>query len=234
MSGWLLERVEIEGLRGINNEGDPLILDFATNSVNSVSAPNGVGKSSIFDALAFAIRGKISKLDDLPAAESGGDYYVNRFHSSGEGTIKLTVKSIGSGQSVSISVKRAANGDRIVTAPQEIDGDALLATLDRDFVLLDHKTLQSFIDHKALERGRSFAGLLGLAKYSKLRQELAALANTRAFNGHFGTHALKSQHSSLDRTDLPPNFHPAAAARSTSIIKSRVIGTASRLVDSRI
>jgi hypothetical protein len=24
MSGWLLERIEIEGSRGINNEGDPL------------------------------------------------------------------------------------------------------------------------------------------------------------------------------------------------------------------
>ena len=39
MSGWLLDSVEIEGFRGINNEGDPLVLQFAHDAVNSVSAP---------------------------------------------------------------------------------------------------------------------------------------------------------------------------------------------------
>jgi DNA repair exonuclease SbcCD ATPase subunit len=72
MSSWFLERLEIEGVRGINNEGDPLVLNFAHDAVNSVSAPNGVGKSSIFDALTYALRKKISKLDDLPATENGG------------------------------------------------------------------------------------------------------------------------------------------------------------------
>jgi DNA repair exonuclease SbcCD ATPase subunit len=81
MSGWFLECVEIEGFRGINNEGDPLVLNFVRDAVNSVSAPNGVGKSSIFDALTFALRKKISKLDGLPAAEGGDSYYLNRFHS---------------------------------------------------------------------------------------------------------------------------------------------------------
>jgi hypothetical protein len=37
----------------------------------------------------------------------------------------------------------------------------------------------------ALDRGRGFAGLLGLAPYSSLRQGLQALSNTRAFNNHF-------------------------------------------------
>src|ERR1700746_3766954 len=115
MSGWLLERIEIEGFRGINNEGDPLVLDFAPDAVNSVSAPNGVGKSSIFDALAFAIRGRISKLDDLPAAESGGDYYVNKFHSSAQGTVSLTVKPIASGASVTVTVTRDIAANRVVT-----------------------------------------------------------------------------------------------------------------------
>jgi hypothetical protein len=34
---------------------------------------------------------------------------------------------------------------------------------------LDHKTFQSFIDDKDLDRGRSFSGLLGLKRYSELR-----------------------------------------------------------------
>ncbi|MEY9424131.1 DNA repair exonuclease SbcCD ATPase subunit, partial [Bradyrhizobium japonicum] len=88
MSGWFLERLEIEGVRGINNEGDPLVLSFAHDAVNSVSAPNGVGKSSIFDALTYALRKKIPKLDELPATESGDSYYLNRFHSKNTGTIR--------------------------------------------------------------------------------------------------------------------------------------------------
>ena len=74
MSGWYLHGIEIEGFRGINNEGDPLILRFKDDCVSSISAPNGVGKSSIFDAISFALRGGIPKLDGLPASESGENY----------------------------------------------------------------------------------------------------------------------------------------------------------------
>jgi hypothetical protein len=83
--------------------------------------------------------------------------------------------------------------------------------LDRDFVLLDHKTLQSFIDDKALDRGRAFSGLLGLAKYSTLRQEFQALANTRAFNNHFDTRTL-AQKQSILKTAIRRQQTEAASA----------------------
>ncbi|MCK1380074.1 AAA family ATPase, partial [Bradyrhizobium sp. 24] len=85
MSGWYLQRVSIEGFRGINNEGAPLVLKLKPDCVNSISAPNGVGKTSIFDAIVYAITGRIPKLEDLPAAEKGPSYYLNRFHSGGVG-----------------------------------------------------------------------------------------------------------------------------------------------------
>ena len=78
MTAWLLRSITIEGLRGINNEGDPLVLEFDPDAINSVFAPNAVGKTSVFDALLFAIRGCIKKLDTLPASEKGKDYYRNR------------------------------------------------------------------------------------------------------------------------------------------------------------
>ena len=49
--------------------------------VNSVFAPNGGGKSSIFEAVTYVLTGAIPKLDALPAAERGmpvmakRDYY---------------------------------------------------------------------------------------------------------------------------------------------------------------
>ncbi|WP_407114714.1 ATP-binding protein [Bradyrhizobium sp. LMG 9283] len=55
--------------------------------LNSISAPNGVGKTSIFDAVVYAITGRIPKLDELPVAEKGSSYYLNRFHAGGVGTI---------------------------------------------------------------------------------------------------------------------------------------------------
>jgi AAA domain len=211
MTTWFLDSVEIEGFRGINNEGDPLVLNFARDAVNSVSAPNGVGKSSIFDALTFALRKRIPKLDELQSAENGATYYVNRFHSKGTGTVKLTVSPAAGGAPVPIVVTRDRLGKRCVSAPTGIDGEALLSSLDRDFVLLDHRSLQSFIDDKALDRGRSFAGLLGLARYSDLRQKLQALSNTTAFNNHFNTRVMFAEQTSLKSTISSQRTEAAAA-----------------------
>jgi len=49
MARYFLGCLSIEGFRGINNDGDPLVLKFKSDAVNSVHAPNGVGKSSIFE-----------------------------------------------------------------------------------------------------------------------------------------------------------------------------------------
>lgn len=183
--GWFLVGLEIEGFRGINNEGDPLKITFKSDCISSVSAPNGVGKSSIYDALCFAIKGEIPKLDRLLHSERPQEYYLNRFHPGGVGTIKLTLLPDNGGPPVAIIVTRTAAGTRSVSGPAGVDAEAVLAELNREFVLLDANTFQSFIDYKALERGRAFAGLLGLAQFSTLRIQLQGLSNTRAFNSHF-------------------------------------------------
>lgn len=104
--GWFLERLEIEGFRGINNEKAPLALSFKPDAISSISAPNGVGKSSIYDALSYVLTGEIAKLERLAAAEKGRDYYNNRFHPAGVGSIRLTLKPTNGGASVSLSVWR--------------------------------------------------------------------------------------------------------------------------------
>lgn len=196
MSGWYLQKVSIEGFRGINNEGAPLVLKLKPDCVNSISAPNGVGKTSIFDAIVYAITGRIPKLDDLPAVEKGSSYYINRFHVGGVGTIVLTLVPATGGAEVDVTVQRNAAGDRTVSASGGADGDAILADLNREFVLLDGKTFQDFIDFAPQKRGRSFAGLLGLKRYSALRQGLASLTNTKAFNNHFGVAAKEAKQNS--------------------------------------
>ncbi|TKV80149.1 hypothetical protein FDV58_18065 [Bradyrhizobium elkanii] len=196
MSGWYLQKVSIEGFRGINNEGAPLVLKLKPDCVNSISAPNGVGKTSIFDAVVYAITGRVPKLDDLPAAEKGSSYYLNRFHAGGVGTIILTLAPAGGGAEVDVTVRRDAAGGQTVAASAGADGDAILADLNREFVLLDGKTFQDFIDFAPQRRGRSFAGLLGLKRYSSLRQGLASLTHTKAFNNHFGVAGKEAKKSS--------------------------------------
>ncbi|TWB93070.1 AAA domain-containing protein [Bradyrhizobium macuxiense] len=196
MSGWYLQKVSIEGFRGINNEGAPLVLKLKPDCVNSISAPNGVGKTSIFDAVVYAITGRIPKLDDLPATEKGSCYYLNRFHAGGVGTIILTLVPANGGTAVDVTVRRDAAGARTVVASTGADGNAILADLNREFVLLDGKTFQDFIDLAPQRRGRSFAGLLGLKRYSSLRQGLASLANTKAFNNHFAVGGKEAKQNS--------------------------------------
>lgn len=195
---WFLEALEIEGFRGINNEGAPLALKFKPDCVSSITAPNGVGKSSIYDALSFALRGKIDKLDRLLQAERPQDYYLNRFHPAGLGTVKLTLRPDNGGAAVTITVTRNAMGQRSVSGHQ--DAEALLSELNREFVLLDGQTFQSFMDETALNRGRSFSGLLGLARYSALRQLLQQLSHTRSFNSHFDTSAQAAKKVAADRS----------------------------------
>ena len=113
--------MEVEGFRGINNEGQPLVLKFNPDTVSSISAPNGVGKSSIYDALSFAIKGGIPKLDRLLQAERPQDYYLNKFHAAGVGTVKLILRPDSGGKPVTITVTRTAAGARTVNGPAGFD-----------------------------------------------------------------------------------------------------------------
>ena len=114
---WFLEGIEIEGFRGINNEGAPLALKFKSDCINSISAPNGVGKSSIYEALSFALRGNIPKLERLLHAERPQDYYLNLFHTGRIGTVKLTLRSENGGDAISIKITRTAAGVRTELLP---------------------------------------------------------------------------------------------------------------------
>src|ERR1700724_1687074 len=76
MPRYYLSQISIEGFRGINNDGDPLVIKFKPNSVNSIHAHNGVGKTSIFEAIHFAIFGTVPRLTRLQGAEHPEAYVV--------------------------------------------------------------------------------------------------------------------------------------------------------------
>lgn len=194
MTRYFLENLKIEGFRGINNDGDPLELKFKPTSVNSVFAVNGSGKSSIFEALTYAIRGSIPKLDGLPAQDKGDSYVTNLFHSQKTATIDLTfVADDGTAPKVEVKVVRDPQGVRKVSSPSgEPKPEEFLKSLDREFSLVDYQTFSRFMEDSPLDRGRSFSSLVGLAKYSNMRQSLQSISDTRAFNSEFDIKSVEA------------------------------------------
>ena len=200
MSRYFLASAAIEGFRGINNDGDPLVLKFKHDAVNSVHAPNGVGKSSIFEALHFALHGTVPRLEGMQDAEQGASYIVNKFHPAQQATVALVFKSDDGTPDVSITVTRTAAGGRVVTSPSShADPDSFLADLCEDFVLVDYPRFASLVDCSALERGRSFASLVGMSRYSQLRQALDGAKNTRNINGDLGLSTLDTEVTAENR-----------------------------------
>lgn len=187
MTRYFLSRISIEGFRGINNGGEPLVLSLKPKCVNSIYAHNGVGKTSIFEALQFAIRGQIPRLKTLQDAEQGESYVVNKFHPGQLATIELTLTPDDGDPSVSVVVTRTATGTRTVSSSSgHSDPEALLKSLDEDFALVDYQTFAKFIDETALNRGRSFATLIGLSRYSSLRQALEGANHTQTLRNDLG------------------------------------------------
>jgi hypothetical protein len=197
---YFLSSLTIEGFRGINNDGDPLVLKFKTDAVNSIHAPNGVGKSSIFEAVHFAIYGNIPRLKALQDAEQGDSYVVNKFHPGQQATIDLVFRSDDGSAEIAIRVTRSANGARAVTSPSgHPQPEDFLASLREDFVLVDYGRFAKLIDISALERGRSFASLVGLSRYSRLRQAFEGAKRTQNINSDLGLSALDTEVKTSER-----------------------------------
>jgi ABC-type hemin transport system ATPase subunit len=189
---FFLSRLSVEGFRGIRNEGAPLVLKFDPKAVNSVFAQNGTGKSSLYEALQYAIQGSVPRLASMQANENSDSYLANLFHSTGEATIKLTLTPDDGSCDVEVEVKRSASGQRIVTSPtNHSDPAGLLKSLNQDFTLLDYSTFTRFIEDTALNRGRSFSSLLGLSDYANFRRMLRTVENTQTFRGDFAVAELE-------------------------------------------
>ena len=170
------------------------MVSFKPECVNSVHAQNGVGKTSLFEALQYAIYGEIPRLKLLQDAEQSDTYIVNRFHPASSATIDLVFSSDDTTPDTRIVISRDAAGTKTVTSPTgHTDPEAFLAALREDFVLVDYHAFAGFIDSTALTRGRSFASLVGLSAYSNLRQALEGAANTRTLNSDLGIPPLETQ-----------------------------------------
>jgi DNA repair exonuclease SbcCD ATPase subunit len=200
MTRFFVTRLKVEGFRGINNETDPLNLKFKPEAVNSIFAVNGIGKSSLFDALSYAVHGDVPKLEALQAQERPQDYYANRFHSTGNATIELELQPDDGGKPIGITVTRTRDGIRSVSSSTgHGNPEAFLASLREQFALLDYRTFARFIEESPLKRGRTFSALLGLSAYSDTRQALQAASETRTLDSDLEMKVLSNSLETAQR-----------------------------------
>ncbi|MBX3671016.1 MAG: AAA family ATPase [Rhodocyclaceae bacterium] len=193
MTRYYLSELSIEGFRGINNAGDPLRIKLAPSAVNSISAPNGVGKTSVFEAIHYAIFGEVPRLAGLQAAEQPETYINNRFHPGGA-SIAMTFTADDGTPDIQITVQRSAAGIRAATSTTgHADPEGFLRSLREDFVLVDYRKFARFIDDTALIRGRSFASLVGLSRYSTLRRALEGAKHPQSLNADFEVRVVETE-----------------------------------------
>ena len=199
MCRYFLKEVEVEGFRGINNSGNPLKIGLETNAINSIFAPNAQGKSSLYEALLFSIKGEIPKLTRLHAAEQASEYYVNRFHKDEKATIQLTFEPDDGSDNIKIVVNYDQKGTLTYQSPTgERKPKEFLESLDNEFCFLDDRTFRLFIEETPLARGRTFSSLLGLGALSEIRQALEVLSYRSTCQRDFDVKSLNEEKKSLD------------------------------------
>lgn len=216
MERYFIQSISVEGFRGINNTGAPLVVEFDQSSVNSIYATNGTGKSSIFEAFQYALSGRVEHLDRLQSGDNREEYLSNLFHDTRKASIGLTLVRESDAALSEIIVSREPDGTRIVTSPTgDPDPDLLLEQLNQDFTLLDYRTFNRFIESSALERGRSFSPLIGLSEYATARNNFEKAAHPRRIDTAFELKALESSVASL-KQDLDA-FHTALMTHAATL-----------------
>jgi hypothetical protein len=226
---YYLTRIQVEGFRGINNENMPLELRFKPEVVNSIFAVNGTGKSSIVEALLYAIRGRVPRLEQIQNLERPDQYVQNLFHTQRRATIELDFLPDSGGPTVTIRVERDHRGTRTVSSPTgHADPQGFLSALDEDFSILDASTFARFMEQTALDRGRSFSSLLGLSRYSDFRQALASVSDRRAINSDLRVGTLDSEVNTL-AADITASLQRVESNYRSLV--GRDIGDVSRVTD---
>lgn len=147
----------------------------------------------------YAIFGDVPRLVELQAAERPETYINNRFHPGGA-IVGMIFSADDRTPDVEITVRRSAAGVRTASSTTwHADPEGFLRSLREDFVLVDYRKFARFIDETALVRGRSFAALVGLSRYSSLRRALEGAKHTQSLNNDFDMRALETEIKGSER-----------------------------------
>lgn len=185
-------RLELSGFTAFR---DATVVDFADADYFAFVGPTGSGKSSLIDALIFALYGSIPRLDMrsvAPIISQGTNEARVRFDFAiGERAYTAVRVVRRQGDGASTKEARLECGDEVIAG----DADSLTSEIERllglgfeEFtrcVVLPQGEFARFMHDKPAARGDLLVKLLDLAIYGRLQQR----ANLRAATAEAGAHA---------------------------------------------
>lgn len=184
MAKYFIKSISIEGFRGINNVGNPLVINFQTNGVTSIFGENGQGKSSIFEAFLFSILGKILRFEDYHNDIKDKKTIKNLFHPN-DGEIKLEfVDDLN--RIVDISVTVNENGERRVSSQTCTSPEKFLKSLCSTLNFIDYKSFEKIILTSSEETGKLFSNLVGFGSFINIKDKFDKIFRTQNINTDFG------------------------------------------------
>jgi len=184
MTRYFIKSISIEGFRGINNTGNPLIINFQSDGVTSIFGENGRGKSSIYEAFLFSILGRIIRFDDYHGDIKDKATIKNIFH-SGDGSIKI--EFIDNSKTVlDLSVRVNSKGERVVSSTSISNPEAFLSSLCSNLNFLDYKSFEKIMLTSSEETGKLFSNLVGFGGFNNIKDKLDKISRTQNINNDFG------------------------------------------------
>ena len=180
-------RLEVEGFTAFRG---PTVVDFTDADLFALVGPTGAGKTSVIDALTFALYGGVPRLDDRRKVEPVISQNLT------EARVRLDFTVDGVGYTVVRVVRRTRTAASTKEARLERDGEVLAGTADEvtaavtDLLGLsfDHFTtcvslpqgqFARFLHDKPASRQDLLVKLLGLGLYERV----AAVARERGKEG---------------------------------------------------
>ncbi|MFO7298647.1 MAG: SMC family ATPase [Actinomycetes bacterium] len=188
-------RIEMEGFSAFRSR---VVVDFARaletdTAFFSLSGATGSGKSSLIDAMIFALYGRIPRLGQrevAPVISAGADRCRVRFDFEADGSVFTAVREVRrtAGGGASVREARLQHGDQVLHdgAAAVTEGVEVLLGLGFDdftrTVVLPQGDFARFLHATPKERQDLLRGLLGMDVYTKVRElarERKAAADAR-------------------------------------------------------
>jgi len=197
--------LEVEGFSAYRKRVEA---DFADVDFFSLSGPTGSGKSSLIDAMVFALYGRVPRLGGkavAPAIAAGADLARVRLRFEVEGSVYTATRLAQRTPTGGATVKEARleAGDRnLASGADEVTGavEDLLNLRFDDFtrtVVLPQGEFARFLTATKAERQGLLRNLLGLDLYTTMRE----LAKTRAAVANERAEGAARSHDTLDLAD---------------------------------
>lgn len=204
-----LDITDFRGIRRLRPEDMPL-----SGDVVFIYGPNGVGKTSVADALEWAVTGQIDRLEGnaSPSATKGPDPILNVFSDKGEASVTCSLRN----REPICRIKRGRSIDRLIGSRRVADDRAVidhvagtkapspearlrvgrLRDLFRGSHMLSQHDLRQFLQlTKPADRFDILTNMIGAEEFVRFREKVAAVL--RHLRTHIG--ATGEQKKSLKR-----------------------------------